>query len=205
MPGSPGPAPAFLTLSAHKLGGPPSVGVLIRDRRIPLAPTLFGGGQEQGIRPGTEDVTGAAGAARAIRRAAERAATEGPRLVRLRDRLASALVEAAPGLRLVAPPEGSGGRRAPHLLMVVAPGLPRDLLPGALDLEGVAASAGSACRSGATTPSPALLALCGDEARDLAPLRFSLGPDTRDEDIDEAIRRTLRVLARIPSLAGAAA
>jgi cysteine desulfurase len=205
MPESDADAPAFLTLSAHKLGGPPSVGVLIRDRGVALAPTLFGGGQEQGIRPGTEDVVGAVGAARAIRRAMERAADEVPRLTGLRDRLQSALVEAFPGLRLVAPPPERGDARAPHILMVLAPDLPRDLLPGALDLEGVAVSAGSACRSGAAAPSPALLALLGDDARRVAPVRFSLGTGTLETEIDEAVRRVSRVFARIPALHGALA
>jgi cysteine desulfurase len=84
--------------------------------------------------------------------------------------------------------------------MLAAPGLPRDLLPGALDIEGIAVSAGSACRSGAAAPSPALAALLGAEARTLAPLRFSLGTETTEAHIEEATGRTLRVLSRIPAL-----
>ena len=193
-------SPSFLTLSAHKLGGPPSVGILIRDRDVPLAPTLFGGGQEFDLRPGTEDVAGALGAARAIRKARENFAAEAPRLEALRDQLESALLAGCPALRPLIRAQESGACRAPHLLMLLVPGLPRDLLPGALDLEGVAASAGSACRSGAAAPSPALLALLGEEARHLAPLRFSLGAETTDTHIEEAILRILRVLRRIPAL-----
>jgi len=193
-------APAFLTLSAHKLGGPPGVGILIRDRTVPLVPTLFGGGQEFGFRPGTEDVAGAAGAARAISLAQERAVVEAPRLAALSHHLESALLAGCPALRSVAPPPKSGGIRAPHIVMLAAPGLPRDLLPGALDIEGIAVSAGSACRSGAAAPSPALAALLGAEARTLAPLRFSLGTETTEAHIEEATGRTLRVLSRIPAL-----
>lgn len=197
--------PAYVTLSSHKLGGPSGIGVLLRNPDTPLEPALFGGGQEYGLRPGTEDIAGALGAALAVRKAMAGAHTEGPRLAQLRNRLAEGLLRAVPALRLIGPDEVTSGSRAPHILMLAAPGLPRDLLPGVLDLEGIAVSAGSACRSGAASPSPAILSLYGEEARHLAPLRFSLGTMTTEHDIDEAILRTTRALARIPALQGALA
>jgi len=193
---------ALLTLSAHKVGGPRGMGVLVRDPAVGLCPLLFGGAQEGGLRPGTEDVAGAVGCALAIRLAVEERATEAPRLEALRTWLETSLVEGVPGLRV----HGVEGRRAPHILNVGLAGIPRDVLPGALDLEGVAASAGSACRSGSTDPSPVLAALYGAEGAGVAPVRFSLGRTTTRGELEAARPRILQVLHRVRTgFTGAAA
>lgn len=185
--------PALLTLSAHKVGGPRGVGILVRDPSVALMPLQHGGSQEGGLRPGTEDVAGAVGCARAIELAVAEQAMEAPRLDALRAELEAALVGAIPGLRV----HGREGPRAPHILSVGLPGVPRDVLPGALDLEGVAVSAGSACRSGSTEPSPVLAALYGEEAARAATVRFSLGRTTTRSELEVARPRILRVLHRV--------
>lgn len=189
--------PHLLSLSAHKLGGPGGAGVLLRETGVELAPLLLGGGQEGGIRPGTVDVEAAVGTAEALGLALESQGGEGARLGRLRDRLEARLRDGVPGLRV----HGAEGRRAPHILNVGIPGLPRDLLPGALDLEGIAASAGSACRSGATSVSPTLQALYGEEASRVAPLRISTGWSTTEQEMAIAGDRILEVLGRVEELA----
>jgi cysteine desulfurase len=196
LPGEAGPGPHLLSLSSHKLGGPGSAGVLVRERGVELAPVLLGGGQEGGVRPGTLDVAAVVGTAEALALTMETREEEARRLGRLRSGLERRLLEAFPDLRV----HGGEGRRAPHILNIGVPGLPRDLLPGAMDLEGVGVSAGSACRSGADRPSPGLSALYGREAEGVAPLRVSLGWSTTREEVEEAGGRILDVLARVRSL-----
>jgi cysteine desulfurase len=188
-----GPPPHLLSFSAHKLGGPGGAGVLVRETGVPLVPLLVGGGQEGGVRPGTVDVEAAVGTAEALALALEAMEGEARRLAVLRDGLQSRLVEEMPDLRV----HGGEGPRAPHILNLGVPGVPRDLLPGAMDLEGVAVSAGSACRSGATSVSPVLRALYGQGAQKVAPLRISLGWSTTSAEVDTAGERILRVLSRV--------
>jgi len=181
----------LFSLSARKLGGPPGMGVLVAGRGVTLHPTLFGGGQENGLRPGTEDVAGAVGTAVALEAAVSQRQAEWSRLGALRDALEARLREGIPDLVI----HGSEGRRTPHILNVGIPGVPLDVLPGALDLEGVAVSAGSACRSGATGPSPVLAALYGEaHAVRVAPLRISLGWNTRASEVEEAGSVIIRVV-----------
>jgi cysteine desulfurase len=184
---------ALLSLSGHKLGGPRSTGVLFVRRGTELRPLLHGGGQEGGLRPGTEDVAGAAGFAAALEIALSQLTEESARLTRLRGRLEEGLLARIPDLRV----HGAEGQRAPHILGIGVPGLPRDVLPGALDLEGLGASAGSACRSGSAEVSPVLAALYGAEAGRYAPLRLSLGWTTTAREIDVAIERIGAVVERM--------
>jgi len=190
---------ALLTLSAHKVGGPRGMGVLVRDPSVALHPLHHGGAQESGLRPGTEDVAGAVGTAEAIRAAEEERPHEVERLGALRERLETALLGNVPGLRI----HGGEGARAPHILGLGLPGVPMDLLPGALDLEGIAASAGSACRSGSTEPSPTLLGLYGRAAASVAPVRLSLGRETTTGEVEAAIPRILGVFERVRAGFGA--
>ncbi len=185
--------PDLLSLSGHKLGGPRSSGILAVRGGIELDPVLHGGGQEQGLRPGTEDVAAAIGLAAALELSLSEAESSGRRLGALRDALQHRLCAAVPELRVI----GAGGPRSPHILLVALPDIPRDVLPGALDLEGVGASAGSACRSGSSEPSPTLRTLCGEDADRLAPLRFSLGWTTTAGEIDRAVAALSRVVERI--------
>lgn len=189
----------LLTATGHKLGGPRSTGILFVRSGTELRPRLFGGGQERRLRPGTEDVAGAVGMAEALERAVDERAETADRLVRLRDRMEAALREGIPGLRV----RGEEATRAPHLLHVGVPEVDVETLLVGLDLAGVAASSGSACSSGARQRSHVLDALYGESVRDLAPLRFSFGRETTEEDVDRAADATVRLVRRARETDGA--
>jgi cysteine desulfurase len=184
---------SLLSISGHKFGGPKGAAVLVARKGVKLHPLLFGGGQEAGVRPGTEDVAAAVGFARAYELAVSELSTVPDRIAGLRSELESGLMAKVPNLRV----HGAHAARAPHILSIGVPGMPRDLLPSALDLEGIGASAGSACRSGSTEVSPVMMALYGEEARSFAPLRLSLGWSTTRDDVEEAIPRIAATVERI--------
>lgn len=182
----------FLALTAHKFGGPKGAGALWVRGGCRLAPLLAGGGQEKGRRGGTENVAAIVGLGAAIRLAADRLEMESARLAQLRDRLESGLRAAIPGLRI----NGTafpGTVRLPTATSAAFPGVEAEVLLAALDLEGIAVSAGAACASGTTKPSSLLVAmgLAPEEAR--RTLRLSFGRTTRPEEID-------RLLAVVPRL-----
>ncbi len=188
---------ALLSLSAHKLGGPRGVGALFVRRGTPLEPLLRGGGQERGLRPGTEDVTGALGFAVAAELATRERETEAIRLAGLRDRLEAGLRASTPDLVVLA----GAAERLPHVCQVALPGAEREVLLLALDLEGVAVSAGSACATGAARPSHVHRAMgVPDEVANGA-IRFSLGHSTTADEVEYAITAWRRVVERISAVA----
>jgi cysteine desulfurase len=183
----------MLSATGHKLYGPKGTGLLFVREGTRVAPLLHGGGQERGLRPGTQDVAGAAGLARAVRLAVEDRQNEALRLTRLRDQLASSLLAAVPGLRINA----VGATRAPHVLSVGIPGVKDGgALLMALDLEGIAVSGGSACLSGGAKRSHVMAALYGAEDP-YAAVRFSFGRATKPGDIERAVAATVRVVERV--------
>ena len=141
---------------------------------------MFGGEQDRGRRPGTENVAMAVGLARAAELAVAERAHEWSKLERMRDRLEASLLERIPDAVI----HGRGGPRAPHITNVSVPGVDSESMLMALDLRGVACSAGSACQSGSVTPSHVLSAL--GVAPDLASaaIRMSLGSMTTEACID---------------------
>jgi len=162
-----------LALSAHKLGGPKGVGCLVAREPGRIRPLVWGGGQEHGLRSGTENVPGAVGFAAAL--AATRAARD--RRAALRDRLEGAL---AGEIAVVS----SGAERLPGHLLVLVPGIRAELLVLALDREGYAVAAGSACAAGDSEPSHVLVAQ-GMSARDArSVVRISLGAGTTEAEVD---------------------
>jgi cysteine desulfurase len=179
--------------SAHKLGGPRGTGALFVRRGTPVEPILFGGGQERGLRSGTEDVAGAVGFALAAELAEAERETAMARIAALRDRLEAGLCERVAGLRVNA----AAAPRLPTISNVSAPGADAEMLLMALDLEGVAASSGSACSSGAVEPSHVLTAM-GLSADVAGPsVRFSLGRDTTEADVDRALEVFPAVVERV--------
>jgi cysteine desulfurase len=183
----------LLAFSAHKVGGPKGVGALYVRRGTRLHPLLFGGGQERGMRPGTEDVAGAAGFAAAAEAAEAERETAMVRIGALRDRLEAGLRETVPGLVVNA----AGAPRLPTISNVSVPGADPEALLMGLDLEGIAVSSGSACTSGAVEPSHVLTAM-GVPAELAGPsIRFSLGWTTTEAEIDRALEIFPRVAARV--------
>ena len=176
-----------LTLTAHKLNGPKGIGALYLRKGTALEPMLYGGGQERGRRPGTENVALAVGFARAIELACQLQKEEAARLAQLRDGLEARIRSAFPAAIV----NGDLEARLPHILNVSfdSSQLPLEsdtLVPG-MDLRGIAVTSGSACTSGSLQPSHVLLALGRDEATARASLRFSFGQGNTEADLDTAI------------------
>ncbi len=175
------------TLSAHKLGGPVGIGALLARRGVALRPLGWGGEQERGLRPGTENAAGAAAFAAVL---TERRLGDG--MATLRDRLWAAAA-ALPGVTRHGP-EHDG---LPNTLCISFAGLAGEAVVAALDLEGVAASVGSACAAGSGEPSPVLQALGCDAATARGGVRFSLGSTTTQLEIDAAAAALGRVVDRM--------
>ncbi|MDQ2668912.1 MAG: cysteine desulfurase, partial [Gemmatimonadota bacterium] len=160
-----------LSLSGHKIGAPKGIGALYVRRGTPIEPLMFGGAQDRGRRPGTENVAMAVGLARAAELAVAEREHEWAKLEALRTRLEMTLLERIPDAVI----HGRGAPRAPHVVNISVPGTDSESLLMALDLRGIACSAGSACQSGSFTPSHVLAAI--GVAPDLATsaIRMSLG------------------------------
>ncbi len=183
----------LLALSAHKFEGPKGVGVLYVRRGTPLEPLIVGGGQEHGLRAGTENLAGIAGFARALELAEAERPRTAARARALRDRLEAALVDGVPDAVV----NGAGAERLPGILSVAFAGVPSDALLIRLDLEGIAASAGSACAAGSLEPSHVADALgLGDRHR-LGVIRFSLGRTTTESEVADVARRLPALLADV--------
>jgi cysteine desulfurase len=163
----------YLSLSAHKLGGPTGVGALVVRAGAPFATDRLGGGQESNRRAGTENVAGIAGFG-----AAAEASRDGADLAVLRDRIEASLPGKVYGA--VAP-------RLPNTTCLSMPGVKAETQVMALDLAGVAVSAGSACSSGKVTRSAVLTAMGIEAAEAETAIRISCGWNTVFEDIDRLI------------------
>jgi cysteine desulfurase len=186
------------SLSGHKIGAPKGVGALVvRDRKA-IEAIIHGGGQQYGIRPGTENVAGAVAMGRAAALAAAEQADEAARLRALRDELAARLRAAV--VELVVNAEGA--ERAPHVLSVAVPGADSEALLMHLDLAGIAASSGSACSTGAVEPSHVLVAMGVPRELALGAVRLSLGHGTTADDVARAAEVMPGVVAKVRRLAG---
>jgi len=179
------------SLAAHKMRGPKGVGALVTRPGHPITPVLLGGSQERGIRPGTVDPVTAAGLGAAARHALSSPARWSA-LSSLRDTLEQGVRSLYPRARV----NGAAGPRVPHVASIAFPGWSSPELVAALDLEGIAASGGSACSAGTAEPSGVLLAM-GDEEAATSSIRFSLGEDTTPAEIDAALTACRKVLTRL--------
>jgi cysteine desulfurase len=193
----------LLSLGAHKAEGPKGTGALWIRRGTHILAQQHGGSQERHRRAGTENVAGAVGMARAFELVAAERATTRAHVTALRERLAAAIL-AVDGVELTGHPV----ERLPHILSVVVPRVDGGSVTVALDLDGIAASTGSACTSGSDEVSHVLAAMGypADEAR--GALRLSLGRTTTSPEIDEACRAVPAVIERLvdaTSTAGVAA
>jgi cysteine desulfurase len=188
----------LLTISGHKIGAPKGIGALIvRDRKAVEA-IIHGGGQQFGIRPGTENVAGAVALGRATQLAVAEQSSLAERLCALRNDLATRLKAAVPDLSINA----EESERAPHLLSVAVQGADSEALIMHLDLAGIAASSGSACSTGAVEPSHVLVAMGVSRDLALGSVRFSLGRETSQAEIDRVVEVVPTVVAKVRRLAG---
>lgn len=196
----------LLTISGHKLGAPKGVGALYIRRGTPLEPMLHGGSQDRGRRAGTENVAFAVGLAVAAELAIAEREEECTRLLQYREKLERGIMEQIPDAII----NGRDATRAPHITNVSIPGLSSESLLMALDLRGIACSAGSACQSGSVSASHVLSAMGVSVANANAALRFSTGVLTDDAAIDRLlevlpmlVKKARSGIARTPTMAHA--
>ncbi len=173
----------LLTISGHKLGAPKGIGALFIRRNTPLAPMFHGGSQDRGRRPGTENVAFAVGLATAVELTLSEHAAEETRLRTLRDQMELRLRERIPDLVIHA----ERAARAPHISNLSIPGTDSESMLMALDMRGIACSAGSACQSGSVSSSHVLHAMGVSPDLANAALRLSLGSLTTPESIDRVV------------------
>ncbi|MGO9108705.1 MAG: cysteine desulfurase family protein [Thermoguttaceae bacterium] len=178
-----------LSIAAHKFQGPLGIGALIVRHETTLVPMLFGGHQQEGLRPSTESVVLAVGMQTALELWQKEQVEHCRKLTALRDRFESGLKAGRPDVIV----HSEGVARLPQTCNIAFPGLEGQILLLALDMAGVACSVGSACASGSTELSPTLRAMGLPNDIVASSLRFSLGATTTEAQIDEAIVRILRV------------
>lgn len=177
----------LVTLDSGKMYGPRGVGVLYVRQGVALTPVLYGGSQERGLRPGTENVAGAVGFAKALIEATERRDEEKERLASIRMLLYTELVNVVPDIVC----NGDASHQAPHILNVSIPKIDAEYVAMYLDQRGVAVSTKSACleRTGSEV-SAVVRALCteDDAWRAHTAIRFSFGKDTHKEEIHDVVK-----------------
>ncbi|MBI2610774.1 cysteine desulfurase [Candidatus Kaiserbacteria bacterium] len=181
----------LLSLGGNKLYGPHGIGALYVSNDIGLAPVIFGGKQERGLRAGTESVALAAGFAAAFEVVSKERKVEKGRLKSLRDSLARELTAQIPNLIV----NGDLSRALPHMLNVSIPAIQSEYVTLALDAAGIAVSTKSACREGEESRSHVVAALGGEAWRAANTIRFSLGRDTTDRDVRKTVRALVHILS----------
>ncbi len=184
-----------LAASAHKFGGPRGIGLLLAKRSPAPQPIAYGGGQERGIRPGTVDVASASALAAALEESIAEIPSESQRVGQLRDALRAGIVSSIDNVVL-----NSSEPMLPSHLHVSFPGTDGDSLIMLLDSLGIEASTGSACHSGVNRMSHVLEAMNVSEADGIGSLRFTLGRNTTQEDVDFVLQELPAVVARARSV-----
>lgn len=184
-----------MTVAAHKCHGPIGIGALILRHGVKLEPRMFGGAQQYGLRPGTENVALAVGMFTALSLSRDAAEACINRMQLLRHQFEETLLSEIEGLSI----HCRDVPRLPQTSNVAFPGIDRQAFFMALDMAGVACSTGSACQSGSSEPSPTLTAM-GCEKRQIdSSLRFSFPTSTGGPDVEEAARRIIRVYKHLRS------
>lgn len=186
----------LVTLSAHKLYGPKGVAALYVRRGTPHEAVTTGGGQERGLRAGTENVAGIVGLAEALAVACELAESEGRRLRGLRDRLEERVRATVPAVRI----NGERSSRVPSTSNMTFEAVDGESVVLGLDLRGICVSTGSACSTGEPEPSHVLLAM-GLSAREAqGSIRISLGRSTEEADVDATATALLATVDRLRAI-----
>jgi len=184
---------AALCCAAHKFHGPVGIGAVILQHGVKLRPSLFGGHQQAGIRPGTESVPLAVGMRTALELWHRETLERSDRLTELRDQFESDLLAELPSALVI----GSRAERLPNTSNIGFTDYDRQALLMALDQAGVACATGSACASGSSEPSPTLVAMGLEEQTISGSIRFSLGATTGRLEMAEATHRILSVCKRL--------
>ena len=183
----------LLSLSAHKFGGPKGTGILVAKDRSRLVPLVLGGSQERDVRPGTQDLASIGAMTVALEAAQEGAAAKASRLEATQAMLERGLAEKLPEARVT----GAFAQRSPGITHLVLPGASSEELLFLLDREGVYASGGAACASGALEPSHVLIAMGMDVALAKGALRFSFLDPLTDDQVAQVVDALSCVYARL--------
>ena len=184
-----------LTVAPHKFHGPLGIGALVLKHGVKLQPQLVGGFQQEGLRPGTENVALAVGFHQALELAVRALPDRAARMQSLRDELERSIRSAVADVVIV----GEDAPRLPNTSCIAFPGLDRQALVMALDLAGVACSTGSACASGSSEPSPTLVAMGLLKPVVDGAIRLSLGALTTAQEVAEAARRIINTVKHLRS------
>ncbi len=193
----------LLSIAAHKVYGPKGAGALYVRPRTPFLPQILGGSQERNRRAGTENVAGAVGLAKALELAYEELDTRNAHCRQLRDRLLDELPARVPGMRITGALDRS--RRLPNNASFCIEGVEGEAVLVQLDLEGFAASSGSACTTASLEPSHVLTAMGVPEDLARGSLRLTVGKDNTRDDVDRLLDTLPRIVERIRALAPAPA
>ena len=190
----------LMSASAHKFYGPKGIGFLYVRNGVELAGLIEGGSQERRRRGGTENVAGIVGMAKALDLAVQEREKRVTHLLNLRDRLIDGLRSEIPECRLTGPTNSV--QRVPHIVHITFPHQDGEVMDGEmlilnLDMEGVYVSSGSACTSGAIEPSHVLLAMRMKKEEASAAVRFSIGQDISETDIDVALDKLRVIVSRM--------
>lgn len=183
----------LLSLSSHKFNGPKGVGALYIRKGIRLPAFVHGGGQENGVRGGTENVPGIVGMAAALVDAVRKMPEESVRLRRLRDKLIKGVLDNIPYSYLT----GDTTDRLDGIASFIFDCVEGEAMVLSLDIYGICASSGSACSSGSLDPSHVLLAIGLPHEKAHGSLRFSLGADTSEEDIERVLEVLPEIIKRL--------
>ncbi len=177
----------LLSLSGHKFGGPKGTGALIVKNGVRLTNLIYGGAQERGLRAGTENTPGIVGIGKAAELAVQELPISQKKTAALRDRLMNGILSSLPSARV----NGSLENRLPGNLHLTFDNADTSLLLMRLDMEGIAASAGSACASGAVERSHVMTAIGAPQGADL---RLTIGVENTEEEISQTISALVRIL-----------
>ncbi|MDE0837888.1 MAG: cysteine desulfurase family protein [Kiritimatiellae bacterium] len=183
----------LLSLSAHKLHGPKGVGALFIRTGVRCAPLVHGGGQENGLRSGTQNVAGIVGFGEAAKAAVEGPAIMLAKLAPLRDRLEQCLVDGIAGVTTT----GTRSERLPNTCHLLIPNVEGDALLLRLDDAGICASAGSACAAGVMAPSHVMMAMGRKSGGSQSSARFSLSRVTTSEEIEAAAEAIVKIVTEM--------
>lgn len=183
----------YATFSGHKCYGPRGTGILYRKKKAPFSQLIRGGGHENKMRAGTENTPGIVGITKALEIAIEELETEMYRIGKLRDNLQQGICENIPEVIV----NGAGAPRVPNTLNVSIKYVEGEAMLFMLDDYGILASSGSACTSGSLEPSHVLLAMGVDHATAHGSLRFSLGKENTDQEIEEVIKILPDIVRRL--------
>jgi cysteine desulfurase len=174
---------ACLSISGHKIGGLKGCGALIVPRANIVAPLLHGGGQQRGVRPGTENVVGIVALGKAVELAVQELGATATHVAMLRDNLEHGLRQVLPQARVI----GDSGSRAPHIAYISFPGVDSSTLLMHLDLAGICCSSGSACNTGTVTASHVSTAMRIPNDLAVSAVRFSFSKYNTEQEVRHVI------------------